>query len=159
MYIVRGLTAIFAGLILLALSWTTPQTSEEVTTASAQQNMTVLYNGQGLMVPTFGVESWVAGVTGHETVDITNNGHTDFTATIDSGPKQPYSLAYHTQATVTLLSGDVLYEGLYSDMEVTDLHVPAGETLTVNVDIQWNPPADFSYEETFELLGLNTTAK
>lgn len=152
MHIVRGITAILAGLTLLALSGTPSQTAE----ANLRQNsITVLYSGEQQSQPDFNVEDWYPGTTGTETIDIFNDGG-ETTACITAGNMSKNSIAYDTDVTLSLTSGDVLYQGKYSTMDV-DVLLPQDNTLTLTMDVQWNPSPDLPEDVTLEALGLHVS--
>lgn len=154
MYIVRGITAILAGLVLLALSGTPTLTAEA---SLAQPSIAVTYDGEEKTNPDFNVVDWFPGTSGQQTVDIINTGNHDTEVAVTAGNFSDNSLAHDTDVTVALLSGDVLYEGNYSDMNETVV-VPQGKTLTLNMAVTWNPPADLPSDVTLEALGLHIYA-
>lgn len=147
---VRGITAILAGLVLLTLSGTPSSTAEA---SLRQASVEVLYDGEAKAHPDFNVTDWYPGTEGTETVDIVNNG-SDTKAIINAGTISENSIAYDTDVTLTLMSGDVLYAGKYSDMSA-EVFVPQDKTLTLNLAVKWNPSPDLPQDITLEALGLH----
>ncbi|MBC9703897.1 MAG: hypothetical protein H9W81_02520 [Enterococcus sp.] len=149
MYIVRGITAILAGIVLLTLSGTPTLTAEAT---QRQESITVMYDGQTQQNPDFNIERWFDGVEGHQKVDIINGGN-ETNAVITPGPMSDNSVAYETAVKVSLNSGDILYEGLYSDMNV-EVVLPSHSTLPLDMSIKWNPSDAPRSDTAIETLGM-----
>lgn len=149
MYYVRGITAILAGIVLLALSGTPTITAEA---DQRQESITVLYSGEEKAQPDFNVVDWFPGTNGQQIIEIVNDG-TDTKAVINAGKMSDSSMAYDTDVILSLISGDILYVGKYSDMDAT-VFIPEGRILTLNLEVQWNPSLEADTTTPLEALGL-----
>ena len=101
--------------------------------------MVVLYDGKNDGSLSIAAKNWTPEDSHDMTVEVRNEGEIDFTASMTTGDYAADSMVHDFVTTITDVTGKVVYDGSYSNVEVRDIYVPVGDTVKFNVSVQWLP--------------------